>query len=60
MVEVGFLGAIIGSEGININREREDERSAVLSNSKINQGYIEVFGISQLLLVIHQEFHIHS
>jgi len=26
---------MIGSEGIKINREREDERSAVLSNSKI-------------------------
>jgi len=51
---------MIGSEGIKINRGREDERSAVLSNSKINQEYIEVFGISQLLLVIHQEFHIHS
>jgi len=56
--KVGFLEVVIEPEKIKM--EEEKVKDIGLANSQKSQGYTEVFGTSQSLLVIHQEFHIHS
>ena len=44
----------------NKDREGEGERCIGLAMTKVCQGCLEVFGVGELLLLIHQRLCIHS
>jgi len=50
--EVGFLGVIIGLEGIKMEEEK-DERCIRLANTKVRQGCTKVLRVGELLPSIH-------